>query len=81
MASKQLVRPKENRQVAGVAAGLANYFGIDTTLVRLIFVASLITSFPGVLAYIILWIVMPEEDYVPTPNGFDPDEIIVEKGG
>lgn len=82
MASKQLVRPKDNRQVAGVAAGLANYFGIDTTLVRLIFVASLLTSFPGVLAYIILWVVMPEEDFVATPSGgFDPDEIIVEKGG
>ncbi len=81
MASKQLVRPKENRQVAGVAAGLANYFGIDTTLVRLIFVVSLLTSFPGVLAYIILWIVMPEEDFVATPSAFDPDEIIVEKAG
>lgn len=82
MASKQLVRPKENRQVAGVAAGLANYFGIDVTLVRLIFLVSLLTTFPGVMAYIILWIVMPEEDYVATPSGdFDPDEIIVEKGG
>jgi phage shock protein PspC (stress-responsive transcriptional regulator) len=81
MASKQLVRPKENRQIAGVAAGLANYFGVDTTLVRLIFVASLLTSFPGVLAYIILWVIMPEEDFVATPSNFDPDEIIVEKGG
>ena len=80
MASKQLVRPKDNRQVAGVAAGLANYFGIDVTLVRLIFIVSLLTTFPGVLAYVILWVVMPEEDFVATPNDFDPDEIIVEKG-
>jgi phage shock protein PspC (stress-responsive transcriptional regulator) len=48
--------------IAGVVAGLANYFGIDVTLARVIFVvvSFLSAAFPGLIAYIVLWLVMPE---------------------
>ena len=50
--------------IGGVAGGLAEYFEIDSTLVRIIFVVSLFVGGSGVLAYIILWIVIPEEPWV-----------------
>lgn len=46
--------------IAGVAAGLANYFNIDAVIVRLLFVITIFFGGAGVLAYIILWLVVPE---------------------
>lgn len=59
-----LRRSRSDRMLAGVVAGLANYFGLDVTLARVLFVVvSLVSAaFPGVLAYIVLWLVMPEGD-------------------
>lgn len=60
---KRLTRSKTDRKIAGVAGGLANYFEIDPVLVRLIFALACIPGgFPGLLAYIIAWIVLPLED-------------------
>ena len=59
---KKLVLPRKGRMVAGVAVGLANYFGIDVTLMRLIWVFLLLPGgLPGFLPYLICWIVIPEE--------------------
>lgn len=59
---KKLVRPKKGRKVAGVAIGLANYFNLDVTLVRLIWVFLLIPGgFPGLIPYLLCWLVIPEE--------------------
>ena len=59
MAQKKLVRSRKNRWIAGVCGGLGEYFGVDATVVRLIFiVASLAFGF-GLIPYIVLWIVMP----------------------
>ena len=54
--------------LGGVVAGLANYFGLDVSLARVIYVVGSICSvaFPGILVYILLWIVIPEEDYQRT---------------
>jgi phage shock protein C len=54
-----------NRQIAGVCGGLAEYFGLDPTLVRVCYVLLSIFSaaFPGLLVYIILWILIPEREY------------------
>lgn len=59
-----LRRSRRNRWVAGVVGGLADYFGLDPTLARIIYVLVSIFSaaFPGVLVYIILWILVPMED-------------------
>lgn len=59
-----LRRSRSNRLLAGVVAGLANYVGMDATLARVIYVIGSILSaaFPGVLVYLILWVLIPEED-------------------
>jgi phage shock protein C len=59
--SKRLLRSKSDRIVAGVSAGLAEYFEIDPIIVRLLFVLVTFTVGSGILIYIVLWIVMPEE--------------------
>jgi phage shock protein C len=58
-----LRRSRSDRMVAGVVAGLAKYFGIDVTLARAIYVVGSIVSaaFPGLLVYIALWFLIPEE--------------------
>ena len=60
MAGTRLVRPRDHKIIAGVAAGIAERFGISRFLVRLTFV---ITGFVGAgeLAYILLWFIIPKE--------------------
>ncbi len=59
-----LHRSLTNRIVAGVCGGLAEWLGWDPTLVRVLYVLVSILSaaFPGILVYIVLWILMPESD-------------------
>jgi phage shock protein PspC (stress-responsive transcriptional regulator) len=57
---KRLYRSRTQRMLGGVAGGLAEYFNVDPTLVRLLFVIFSLAGGPGLIAYIILWIVMPE---------------------
>jgi phage shock protein C len=60
--SKVLVRSRDGRMLAGVCAGLAGYFGFDVTVVRVIWaVVSVITGGAGVLAYLVAWIIIPDE--------------------
>ena len=56
---KRLYRDTDNAIIAGVASGLARYFDIDPVIVRLIFVVSIFFNGLGILAYIILWLVVP----------------------
>lgn len=60
----RLRRSRSNRMIAGVLGGLAKYFGFDPTLARVLYVILSVVSvaFPGILVYIILWIIMPEEE-------------------
>jgi phage shock protein PspC (stress-responsive transcriptional regulator) len=60
--SKQLVRTRDGRIVAGVCSGLAEYFGIDANLIRVIVaVLTVFTGGFGALAYLAAWVVLPEE--------------------
>ena len=60
--TKKLYRSNDDRMVAGVCAGIADYFGIDPTLVRLIFVFGALGTVSGLFwAYLIMAIVVPEE--------------------
>lgn len=63
-----LRRSRSNRMIAGVVAGLARYFGIDVTLARVLYVVISICSaaFPGVLVYVIFWLLTPQEDADPS---------------
>ncbi len=58
--TKRLFRDPDNRALAGVAAGLAAYFGVDIILFRILFIVLFFVSGAGLLIYLILWIVMPE---------------------
>jgi len=49
--------------IGGVVGGIAGYFGIDATLARVLYVVGSIVSvaFPGILVYVIMWVIVPEE--------------------
>jgi phage shock protein C len=66
---KRLYRSRRDRQIAGVCGGLAEYFDVDPTLVRLIFVVIALMGGPGLILYIIMAIVVPE-----APQGFFSEE-------
>ena len=59
--AKKLYRSKEDRKIGGVCGGLGEYFDIDPTIIRLIWLAMLFAVGSGVLAYIIAWIIVPEK--------------------
>ena len=61
MEAKKLYRSRKEQMVAGVCGGIAEYFAVDPTIVRLVFVLLALLGGPGLLVYIILWIVIPEE--------------------
>jgi len=56
----QLVRPRK-RVIAGVCAGLARRFGMSAWLVRALFLLSCLLPGPQIIAYLVLWVVMPSE--------------------
>jgi phage shock protein C len=62
---KKLFRSAREKMLGGVAGGLAEYFDIDPTIVRLIFVLSIFVGGAGIIAYIIMWIVVPQGPYAP----------------
>ncbi|MEO1162243.1 MAG: PspC domain-containing protein [Chloroflexota bacterium] len=59
MNKKQLTKSDADGKLAGVCSGLANYFDVDVTLVRLAFVVATLIGGPGLLVYIILALVLP----------------------
>lgn len=61
LARKRLIRPRVGRKIAGVCAGFAEYFDLDVTVVRLVWLIVAVMTGVGLLAYPIAWIVMPEE--------------------
>lgn len=79
MNEKRLVRMKYDRMFLGVASGIAHYLNIDPVLVRLGFVLlTLMGGGPGLLAYVVLAIVLPEEMNVSAnANLFDDEEIVI----
>ena len=61
MANRQLTRSHSNRILGGVAGGIADYTGLDSSLVRIITAFVVVFTGVGLLAYIIAWLVLPEE--------------------
>src|SRR3989344_5926675 len=60
--TKRLFRSRTDRVLGGVAGGIAQYFDIDAVIIRIIFVFITIFGGSGILLYIILWLVIPDED-------------------
>ena len=61
---KRLHRDEHRKMIGGVCAGLADYFGIDVTIIRILFFATLILKGGGLLVYIILWVCLPKKNYI-----------------
>ena len=59
MAAGRLTRSESDKKIAGVAGGMAAYFGVDPTLVRVLWVVAAVMGW-GLLAYVILWVVLPK---------------------
>lgn len=61
--ARTLSRSRDDRLIAGVIGGIARRFGWNSTLLRVVYVVASILSaaFPGILVYLILWLLMPEE--------------------
>jgi phage shock protein C len=70
----QFARSNNDKMIAGVCGGLARYFNIDPAIVRLLFVLAVVLGGASPLIYVVLWIVMPEEQgaYATTPTAL-PD--------
>lgn len=60
---RKLIRSRSDRRIAGVCGGFGEYVGLDTTLVRLIWVFVTFVSgiVPGIVVYVLAWIIVPEE--------------------
>lgn len=71
MNHNRLFRNTSNKMIGGVASGLADYFDIDVTIMRVLFVLAVFipVTFPVILLYIILWIVMPDSAKRPKELG------------
>lgn len=63
-AGRRLTRSRRDRKIAGVCGGIAEYLNVDATLIRLLAVIALFCG-AGFIAYIVAWIVVPEEDLEP----------------
>jgi phage shock protein C len=60
-AGRKLYRSKNNRQVAGVCGGLAEYFNLDPTLIRVLFIILAVLGGSGVILYLAMWIIVPKQ--------------------
>lgn len=71
---KKLYRSTTDKKIAGVCGGLAEYFNIDPTIVRVIFVILLLPGgLPGFIPYVILWLVVPIKPITKHNNVIDVD--------
>jgi phage shock protein PspC (stress-responsive transcriptional regulator) len=60
---RPLRRSRSNRMIAGVVGGLAEHFGLNATVLRIVYVLVSILSaaFPGIIVYLVLWLLVPQE--------------------
>jgi len=59
--TRKLYRSRTDRKLAGVCGGLAQYFNAEPTLIRVLFVVLALLGGPGLVIYLVLWIIVPEE--------------------
>ncbi|NLM13526.1 MAG: PspC domain-containing protein [Epulopiscium sp.] len=60
---KKLYKSRTDRKISGVCGGLAQYFNMDSTLVRILWILFIFLGFSGVLAYVICALIIPDEPY------------------
>ena len=59
--TRKLYRSRTDRKLAGVCGGLAQYFNLDATLIRVLFIVLAVLGFAGVVIYLAMWIIVPNE--------------------
>jgi phage shock protein C len=74
MQNNRLYRSTQDKMIAGVCGGLAEFFGLDPSLVRLVFVLMALLGGHGVLVYIILWAIVPQRPAAATVVTSYPSE-------
>jgi phage shock protein C len=78
MSEKRLIRSRNNRMLFGVCAGLADYLNVDPVIIRLLAVLLTLWNGVGLLIYLVLVLIMPQEpDVNPKANAFDEEEIVI----
>ncbi len=78
MSNKRLVRNTNDEMIGGVCSGIADYLNIDPVIVRLVFVLMALGGGHGILAYLILWILLPvDEEPAAKAHAFDEEEIVI----
>jgi phage shock protein PspC (stress-responsive transcriptional regulator) len=64
MSEKKLYRSSSGKKLAGVCAGMSDYFELDVTIIRLLWVAAIIFGFgSGIILYLLCWLIIPEQPY------------------
>ena len=77
VARKRLMRPRAGRKIAGVCQGFAEYFDLDVSLIRIVWVVLAVCGGTGLVAYFIAWIVMPEEPrIIAAPSAAEPGKAV-----
>lgn len=73
---KKLYRSQTDKKIAGVCAGIGEYFDVDPLFIRLLFIAAFVAYGTGILAYIILWVLTPAQWKVKNYATYTEVEII-----
>lgn len=68
---KRVLRNTERGIIGGVCAGISDYFYVDVVIIRLLFIVLLLSTFPAVLFYIILWIAIPSRKKFLDPSKYE----------
>jgi len=82
--AKKLYTSTTDKMLGGIAGGLAEYFDIDSTLIRVLFILTVFLGGGGIIAYIILWIIVPESPLIfagSTPTGTEEQSDAQNKDG
>ena len=79
MAARRLTRSTTDRKIAGVCGGLAEYIGTDPTLIRILWVLAVVAGGFGFLAYVIMWIALPEGPAGALPGASSATQIAEER--
>ena len=74
MTKKQLVRSNSDRMIAGVCGGIAEYFGLDSSLIRVLFILIILLGGSGIFIYFVLWIVLPLDSSSQKSEGENMDK-------
>ena len=76
---KKLQRIEQEKMIAGVCTGLAEYFDIDVTWIRIAFVIAVLAGASGILVYIVFWIAVPKRPYLPEYSQFNADYKVADR--